>query len=354
MRTLIYLYSLLFLFFTTHAHAEKQAAEAEEWADLEELFEPSLVDMIQIKIPDHPEAFNPSLVAWGRGGADRWLLSFREIEQADKFLLSHLYFVKLNQDFQPISSPQRIDAFCRSPADARLLQCGDALYCVYSHKEPSTKENSFVWRLWLAEVYEEAEAFTLRFPTPLTEFPGMHHAKDEKNWAPFSYNDQLLLAYTLKPHRILLARLGSQTCTDFSLHQTGSKWKWGGLRGGTPALLIEGRYVAFFHSAKWMHSKQSEGRRSYHYFMGAYTFSPKPPFAILEMSPLPIVGLGFYSGPIYIPHWKKPIQAIFPSGLAELGPYLLVSYGRQDHEMWIAKFDKRLLLDSLKPLKNYP
>lgn len=344
-QSISYVRALAYLCIAFLATAQLIAKE-EKWGDLEKRLEPSLVEIVQIKIPHHPHAFNPSLVAWGDG----WLLSFREIEQRGKALLSHLYFVKLNQYFQQVAPPQRINAGCKSPADARLLMGQEKLYCVYSHKE-HTQEKTFMWRLWIAEVHEEEGLFNLHLPTPLTHFTGMHPQKDEKNWAPFFYDGQLLLTYSLKPHRIFLSHLGSPVCSDFSLSKTPVNWDWGSLRGGTPALLIDGRYLSFFHSAKWMHSKHSKGKRSYHYFMGVYTFSPTPPFALLEMSDYPIIGKGFYCGSAYTPYWKKSVQAIFPSGLAQQGSYLLVTYGRQDHEMWVAKFDKNLLLSSLKPLQ---
>lgn len=315
----------------------------EDLIDLEQHFEPALISTQQIHIPNHPHGFNPSLVPWKKG----WLLSFREIEKKEK-LLSYLYFVTLDDHFRPTSPAQKMDTHCQSPADGRLLFCGEKLYCVYGNTIPSKAEEHPIWRIWVAEVQEEKGLFTLYMPTKLTQFQGESPNKDEKNWAPFVYDNTLLLTQHLKPHRVLRAQVGLPSCTAFSLHPTKNIWRWGPLRGGTPALLIQGRYLAFFHSAQWMRSKHSQGLNSYHYFMGAYTFSPTPPFAIESISVNPIVGEHFYSGAQYPPHWNKPVQAIFPCGLAERGPHLLVAYGRQDHEIWIATFDTQMLLTSLQ------
>lgn len=342
-------YLFLFLsYFWSYGHAEQKQSEV--LIDLETHFELSLLHTHQIHIPDHPHGFNPSLVPWKEG----WLLSFREIESHEKCLSSHIYFVLLNQDFEPISPAQKLDAYCKSPADARLVCCEDKLYCVYSNKERIKEESHSIWRMWIAEVKEKNNTFLLHKPTKLTNFPCMYPGRDEKNWVPFFYDNQLLLAYSLQPHRIFRAQLETSTCMGFSSHLTKTMWKFGQMRGGTPAILVKGRYLAFFHSSQWLYSKHSQGLKSSHYFMGAYTFSATPPFVIQSISSRPIVGEGFYSGKQYTPYWKKSVQAIFPTGLIEYGSYLLVSYGRQDHEMWIATFDTELLLHSLRLVSTLP
>ena len=87
-----------------------------------------------------------------------------------------------------------------------------------------------------------------------------------------------------------------------------------------------------------------------HYFMGAYTFSPDPPFSITSMSPEPIVGEDFYVGPSY-KTWK-PMRVVFPGGFIAAEKYIFVVYGKQDHEMWVVKLDKEKLLRSLIKLPN--
>jgi hypothetical protein len=45
------------------------------------------------------------------------------------------------------------------------------------------------------------------------------------------------------------------------------KWKWGEMRGGTPALLVGDKYLSFFHS-----SGRLWHRHVITYVMGAYLF----------------------------------------------------------------------------------
>ncbi len=83
--------------------------------------------------------------------------------------------------------------------------------------------------------------------------------------------------------------------------------------------------------------------------MGAYTFSASPPFEITKISQEPIVGQNFYDGEYYKPYWV-PVRCIFPCGFIIEDLYIYISYGRQDHEIWIAKLDKKALLMSLVPV----
>jgi hypothetical protein len=79
--------------------------------------------------------------------------------------------------------------------------------------------------------------------------------------------------------------------------------------------------------------------------MGAYTFSCKPPFDILSMSPQPIVAEDFYRSPAY-KTWK-PLKVVFPGGICADKDFIFVAFGKQDHEAWIVKMDKDKLLKSL-------
>lgn len=84
--------------------------------------------------------------------------------------------------------------------------------------------------------------------------------------------------------------------------------------------------------------------------MGAYTFDSKPPFSLLAVSPEPIVAKDFYQPPYY-KNWK-PLRCVFPAGIVLDEDYIWLSYGRQDHEVWIAKIDKKRLLNSLVPVSS--
>lgn len=86
--------------------------------------------------------------------------------------------------------------------------------------------------------------------------------------------------------------------------------------------------------------------------MGAYTFKAEPPFDITGISPEPIIGKDFYHGPEY-KTWK-PLLVVFPGGFVYDNDNIWVCYGKQDHEIWIVKLDRKGLFNSLTPVETIP
>jgi len=207
--------------------------------------------------------------------------------------------------------------------------------------------NGEVRRMLIGIIEQEGEDFVVNSSECLLRFDGVREARSEKNWVPFDYNGTLHLAYSIVPHKIL-SPLGSSNCATVSATLPPVKWNWGVLRGGTPALLDGEEYLAFFHSVKTMATVHSEGINMPHYFMGAYTFSAEPPFHITRISQEPIVGRSFYAGPAYKTY--RPVRVVFPGGYVADEKFVWILYGRQDHEIWVVKIDKKALLGSLTPL----
>jgi predicted GH43/DUF377 family glycosyl hydrolase len=230
--------------------------------------------------------------------------------------------------------------------DARLFYIGNNLHIAYSDN-PNLQINRGGFRMEIGEIHFEEGFFSIRNIYRFTCFEGESSDLREKSWVPFDYQQNLLLAYSIKPHLIFSPVCGTDGCETVSSTDPCIDWDWGIIRGGTPALQLEtGEYLSFFHSVKKMASIHSKGKEMAHYFIGAYAFDATLPFHITRLSPEPIVAKGFYSGTSYKPYWA-PIQCIFPAGLIIEDESIFISYGRQDHEIWIAKLDKRKLLSSL-------
>ncbi len=316
--------------------------------DLESTIQGFCLETKRIEVPDYPFAFNPSIVRWN----GRLLMSFRIIPNRKQPFNSEIGLVFLNDDFQPISRPQLLalrDEYSLAPCraeDARLITFGDQLYMVYDDNiEPHLSKGGF--RMFIAQIHYDGEHFIADPVELLNQFEGESREVREKAWVPFDYQGRLLLAYSINPHRIFYPRLnGNGICDTIAQSKFCLSWNWGTLRGGTPALLEEEGYLGFFHSSIEMASAYTGGNPITHYFMGAYVFSKEPPFQILKISPEPIIGKHFYKGTYYNPYWK-PIRCVFPCGYVRDEKYIWISYGRQDHECWIAKLDKKGLLESL-------
>ena len=142
---------------------------------------------------------------------------------------------------------------------------------------------------------------------------------------------------------------GTCSCQLIAESKPTVNWDWGVLRGGSPALIVGDEYLAFFHSSINFPSVYSNGKKTLHYVMGVYTFSREPPYNLTRISPEPIVGKNFYHGRNDYTLWK-PLHVVFPGGYIYDDRYIWVVYGRQDHEVWVAKLDKTMLLDSLVPV----
>jgi hypothetical protein len=228
---------------------------------------------------------------------------------------------------------------------------GDTLWLVYSdNSEPAITRGGF--RVYIAKVIVSEDHFSLEDIECLSHFEGENPNIREKNWVPFDYQNHLLLAYSLTPHQILSPIFNTGECQTIANSCAPIDWRWGLLRGGTPAILDEsGEYIAFFHSSIDMATVHSKGKIAAHYLMGAYTFSAHPPFNITRISPEPIIGKGFYHGASYQPFWK-PVQVVFPCGILLNEDDIWITYGRQDHEIHIAKIDKKGLLNSLKRVSS--
>ncbi len=318
------------------------------WFDFDKVNQNFILETKKIEIPGHPYAFNPSIVRW-RGSL---LMSFRTYNPLTRST-NPFGLVWLNNDFEPISTPQLFELPFKNPVlvskqqDPRLIIVGEQLFVAYNNilEHVTQKE---MRRMFLAEIHFDGINFTASEPECLEHFEGENQMRYEKNWVPFDYKAQLHLAYSIIPHRILRPHFGTKTCeTIFSTKKT-FKWNWGVPRGGTQAILDGDHYIAFFHSWVDVPSVQSGGKKITHYVMGAYTFESKPPFALLAATSEPIVAKDFYQPPFY--RTWKPLRCVFPSGLLVDENYFWVTYGRQDHESWVIKIDKRKFLKSLTPI----
>lgn len=312
--------------------------------DLECSTQDFVVSTKRIVIPGYDDAFNPSLIRW----EDKILLCFRTRDpQTGRATL--IGFVWLDEDFSLISGPSLLQIEGEHIQDPRLFVLSNRLYMAYSDLFYTL--NGSMRRMCLAEVLFEGTGFYASEPEFLLEFEGDGNRKFEKNWTPFIYNDALLLSYTLFPHKVMLPHFREGKCTTLNLTQVEApSWKWGEIRGGTPAHLIDGHYLAFFHSSIEMKSVQSDGNKMPHYFMGAYAFSSKPPFKMMAISPEPIIGKEFYNGKVH-KTWK-PLRVVFPGGYIFDSRHIHIAYGRQDHEVWIVTLDRAGLMHSLLPLDS--
>lgn len=259
--------------------------------------------------------------------------------------------VQLDASFKPVSSAVRIDTGSDFSEDPRLFEMGEDVYLSYNDIQDNNVESRTIR---IAKLDPE----TLKVQDPINL--ELNFRRIEKNWVPFIYEEEgvkkIHFGYYFNPHVVL--KMNDPAKSEL-VHLTQPShiaiqmmpWdkSWGIVRGGTPSILVDGQYLAFFHSFF-----KEEGK--IWYVMGAYTFEAEPPFRITACSEKPILFKGIYNTKTKNTAFsRKP--CIFPSGIVlteEEGKEVLhVACGENDCAIKIVTFDKEGLLKSLTPIPVY-
>lgn len=303
----------------------------------------------QISVKGFSSIWNPSIVKIENG----FLFTFRYCLAPDYPWISYIGAVLLNDDLEVISKPQLLvtrregDLTSSQAEDARVFSCDGQIYILYND---NLEVENPIWNhrrdMYLAKITIKGKRVSLEEPLKLFHVDKYQSAKIQKNWVPFDWHGQMLLAYSLNPHEILYPDLNDGKCSQLCLTQDACEWRWGNWRGGTPAVLVDGEYLAFFHSSNFDCTKASNGLTMYHYYMGAYTFSAEPPFGIQSASREPIVAEGFYTNS------QCDKRVVFPGGIEVVGSCIYVAYGKDDAEAWVAIIDKNQLKNSMQPINK--
>lgn len=301
----------------------------------------------KIEFEEFPGAFNPSLVKIN----DTYLLTFRYCP--DPVFSPHVSWIgiaQLNEDFDPIRKPQILNIRPINPQtppqgeDGRLFFYRDRLFLLFNDN-PEIDSPSFSDRrdMYIAEIFLNQNSFAISLPLKLF-YPKKNSQFWQKNWVPFIWDQKLLFSYSIIPHEVLQPHFFDGECFTSFLTETSPPWNYGTLRGGTPALLVDGEYLSFFHSSVSIPPEKYWDLSSWFYFMGAYTFSSSPPFNITKMTSKPIFNDGFYDPDSY---GKK---VVFPGGFVDAGPLIYLAYGKDDCEIWIATLSKEKLKEALESI----
>ena len=288
-----------------------------------------------IEIPRARAPYNGSLIQTD----ETYQLFFRydNVRTGDRSIpyFSYVGCVELDNQFHLLStSSQRIDTHSRFSEDPRVFQVDSNYFLLFNDRNDDGSRSMRIAELDIKEKTLH-QIKPLELDTKLTE----------KNWAPFVYEGKPYLIYSISPHRVLEydSLLPVNAGEESVLSEL--DWPtalWGQLRGGTPAQLVDGEYLAFFHSSF------GDWKRAIYYVMGAYTFEAAPPFRITRISPHPIVFQGMYDSILINPIAKPRLHCIYPAGFVCDGETIYLSCGENDSAIKILTLDKRALLNSLK------
>jgi predicted GH43/DUF377 family glycosyl hydrolase len=201
--------------------------------------------------------------------------------------------------------------------------------------------NFQVERLWFFDYQNNHNAAIREGSTWL--HPNGYIVKDqpttvyEKNWQFFSYSGRLFFVYKINNHLVAEANLNTGKVDAEYDSKVRVSWKWGEPRGGTPPVLVDGKYWSFFHSHEVVGKR---GTKVYH--AGVYVFDGQPPFRPRLISSAPLLSGDKRAKKVL---WKH--VAVFPCGAILNGDEWLVSYGFNDHSLKIARASHESLKKTL-------
>ena len=168
----------------------------------------------------------------------------------------------------------------------------------------------------------------------------------QKNWMPFTYDNNLYFISGVCPHEIYEVYTGSVIKSQ-KKYVTAYQNNWflkHGLRGNTNAVLLpDGNYLATFHTV-------ARNKNLQYYDNGFYVFEGKPPFRVIYMSPKTYLK----AEDAVEPHFRKAglILCTFPVGMILRNNKILISYGDNDSCVKILEASLDDVLKSLEKI-NY-
>lgn len=258
---------------------------------------------------------------------NKYILSFRINEKSSRYI----GVSQLDENFDEIKSYSKIDVGTNTAEDARIFKYNNDYFLIYNDQLPI---EHLCRGMHLAKLNDQTNK--IEYKTILDQ----HIQIIDKNWTPFIFQKKIFLAYSLVPHKILELKDPTKNNLKHWLFPNNPCysrffWKWGEPRGGSAAKLVDGEYLAFFHSSF------GKNKSKKFYVMGAYKFQAHPPYKITEVSNFPII---FGKA--------KKTRIYFPTGFVVKkvnGKDLIyLSYGENDSVSKIAIIDKEKLFENMK------
>lgn len=305
----------------------------------------------------------PLLMTWcgsGRHGfrfvvVQRYREGWKQVKSSDVVERLSPYRVPASVAGLGFSDPRVFaDTSCKNQTSLRLV------YCVKG------KQNlAFQPSVELVSYNEAVDSLHLGRIGTLLDINATTSGLGEKNWSPFTYRGNTYYVYSIAPDHKIVSSYNQPLCegeerqTMQFIHSTpfpsNFSWQWGHLRGGTPAVLVDGvvgpRYLSVFHSSTRYHHKAVRS-----YFMGAYLFSSEPPFGITHITPEPLVprNLGHFYNKTELGWAYGGLDfVVFPVGLVLLdNETLALSVGINDNRCYLLELGLRPLIQSMIQTNN--
>lgn len=272
----------------------------------------------------NPRFFNAGLVE--NGGA-LWLVS-RKSEERDGSThgMNSLWAFQLSDKLQPIMGLQiPLTGTYKNQhfEDPRITRWQGRMwlsYCTFVVNQDNTWYGAHQGTAMLMDDWQVSSMHD-----PLYGDNGgsvLQNTGNEKNWLWFEHDGELMCVYMTHPHKVLRWTFGPSVVEAHSTEANHfDQWRYGHARGGTPPVRVGDEYWSFFHSS--IDGAAQNGKRRY--YMGAYAFEAKPPFAAKRITRKPLL-IASEQDPF---HRNLP-AVVFPSGAILKNGEWTVSLGVND------------------------
>jgi predicted GH43/DUF377 family glycosyl hydrolase len=321
----------------------------------------NIVENVQkVEMPPFFRAFNPGVIPYKEGYLmvarceETGLIEFINRKITSK-KSTHLVLVFLDKKFTLIQDPIDIHTFPEeqhrdvAPEDPRVFLHKDKIYVCYNDcpKEYQNKKN-VPRSMYLAELdcidekWGLAKVLELSFKRP-EELEGVITKQVEKNWTPFSYEDQIHFIYAYDPLIVIKPDLNTGVCDKISYSAKLDFTKpYKSPRGGTPAYETQEGFLAFYHICNLdVEKKRFLGCSSYGiggYLIGAVEISKEAPFQVIKKTKSLISGKDMY---------KKKKNIEYPSALILEEDRIILFWGREDREIMVGTINRQHLTDAM-------
>ncbi|MCA1326250.1 hypothetical protein LBW87_19155 [Herbaspirillum seropedicae] len=248
---------------------------------------------------------------------ESWV-AFRRNKRPPIWGAGEIWMVRIDRERMPVGEPFML---IEQGEDPRLVLVGQRLFLFYVYVDRNAKGDIVGTTIALAEL-DCADNFSLLHHIKLPKSPLGGKSQDtpdnampgyEKNWVPFTINDDTIgILYSHAPWIVLeLVIAGEPSDWHFgATHRApGIEWGYGEIRGGSvPLAYGHDQFITFFHS-----SARTGGKKIY--YGGACVFSREAPYTPSAFTRLPLTTSPFKSGSDkHGWHLGQPI--IFPLGAA--------------------------------------
>jgi len=300
-----------------------------------------ILDVKRVSFSSPTPAYNAS-IGFAEGNYHLFFRYDLPLDAEHSSFISNIGSIQLDNDLNPLEQTfYKVHTHSAFSEDPRFFQHEARNFLVYSDLAGDQNCRS----IHLAAINlkdKQLDSITALYRT---------FGKTEKNWTPFSHQGDIHFVYDIEQHQIISLPDPKQN-NLFSFPKASCNtpvWsnQWGILRGGTPAIFLNGEYLSFFHSSF------EDDKGILWYVMGAYTFAAFSPFKLTRISPHPLLFKGIYDTP-HRSCANPKIRSLYPSGLI-LRHYdgkesIVVSCGENDSGIKLITLDKTALLASMKSL----